>query len=101
MNTQRDRPSQDTGLPSLDPKLVAAFSDLQSEWAAVRQRCGLLDARFRGLLRLTGADRTTFLQGMVSNNVAALQEGQGVYAALLTIQARVVSDLRVYALADE
>jgi len=38
---------------------------------------------------------------MVTNNVAALQDGQGVYAALLTIQGKTVSDLRVYALADE
>ncbi|MBP1684614.1 MAG: gcvT1 [Deltaproteobacteria bacterium] len=101
MNTQRDRLHQNTGLPSIQPALAAVFSDPQSEWAAVRQRCGLLDARFRGLLRLTGTDRTTFLQGMMTNDVAGLQDGQGVYAALLTIQGKVVSDLRAYALADE
>ena len=81
--------------------LPARFSDLPSEWSAVRQRCGLLDARFRGLLRLTGSDRVSFLQGMVTNDVARLQDGEGTYAALLTQQGKIVSDLRVYVLADE
>ncbi len=84
-----------------DRQLPARFTDVVGEYTAVRQRCGLLDAGFRGLLRLTGGDRTTFLQGMVSNDVASLREGQGTYAALLTQQGRVVSDLRVYVLADE
>ena len=84
-----------------DVELPARFSDLQREWSAVRQRCGLLDARFRGLLRITGSDRTTFLQGMVTNDVVKLQSGQGTYAALLDIQGKVVSDLRVYVLAEE
>lgn len=101
MSTHRDRPLHSAGQPARHPDLRAVFSSTRNEWAAVRQRCGLLDARFRGLLRLSGADRTTFLQGMVSNNVAALQAGQGVYAALLTIQGKMVADLRVYALADE
>jgi folate-binding protein YgfZ len=82
-------------------ELPAHFNDWQAEWAAVRQRCGLLDGRFRALLRLGGSDRVTFLQGMVSNDVAKLQEGEGTYAALLTQQGKVVSDLRIYALADE
>jgi len=81
--------------------LPARFSDLQAEWSAVRQRCGLLDARFRGLLRLTGTDRTSFAQGMLTNDVARLRAGEGTYAALLTQQGKLVSDLRVYALADE
>ena len=86
---------------STDRALPARFSTVESEWTAVRQRCGLLDAGFRGLLRLTGTDRVTFLQGMVSNDVARLKDGEGTYAALLTQQGKVVSDLRVYVLADE
>jgi len=79
----------------------ARFSDVQAEWAAVRQRCGVLDAGFRTVLRAAGSDRLSFLQGMLSNDVAGLQPGQGTYAALLTVQGKVVSDLRVYVLADE
>jgi len=84
-----------------ESELPARFSDLQNEWSAVRQRCGLLDARFRGFLRVNGADRASFLQGMLSNEVAKLQAGEGTYAALLTQQGKLVSDLRVYVLAEE
>lgn len=82
-------------------RLPARFGSGDTEWAAVRQRCGLLDARFRGVLRVTGADRETFLQGMLTNDVVGLAEGSGLYAAVLTIQGRIVSDLRVFKLADE
>lgn len=87
--------------PSTDRALPARFSTVEAEWAAVRQRCGLLDAGFRALLRLTGSDRVTFLQGMLSNDVALLKDGEGTYAALLTQQGKLVSDLRAYVLADE
>jgi folate-binding protein YgfZ len=82
-------------------ELPARFTSLECEWAAVRQRCGLLDARFRGVLRLSGTDRTTFVQGMVTNDVAALKNGEGTSAALLTIQGRIASDMRIYTLAEE
>jgi len=87
--------------PFTDRALPARFTAVHDEWAAVRQRCGLLDAGFRAVLRLIGNDRATFLQGMVSNDVARLKEGEGTYAALLTQQGKVVSDLRVYVLPDE
>lgn len=88
-------------MPVPEIALPARFSDLQTEWSAVRQRCGVLEARFRGLLRLTGADRVAFVQGMVTNDVTKLQAGAGTYAALLTQQGKIVSDLHVYALAEE
>jgi len=82
-------------------QLPVRYTALESEWAAVRRHCGVFDAGFRGLLRLTGSDRTTFTQGMVTNDVAILKSGDGTYAALLTVQGRIVSDMRIYALADE
>ena len=87
--------------PFADRALPARFTTVQDEWAAVRRGCGVLDAGFRALLRLTGSDRVTFLQGMVSNDVARLRNGEGTYAALLTQQGKVVSDLRVFVLPDE
>ena len=50
-----------------------------------------------GRLRLTGPDRVAWLQGLVTNDVAALQPGQGCYAAYLTPQGRMISDLRILA----
>lgn len=46
----------------------------------------------RAVLRLTGTDRFTFLQGLVTNDVAPLGEGQAVFAGLLTPQGKIIAD---------
>jgi glycine cleavage system T protein len=79
-------------------ELPAHFTDPLSEYQAVREKAGLLDHSFRVQLRMTGEDRVSFLQGIVSNDVKALRPGEGCAAALLTEQGRLVADLRVYAL---
>jgi folate-binding protein YgfZ len=50
------------------------------------------------MLAVQGGDRTRWLNGMVSNDVAALTpgpQGSGCYALLLTPQGRIVADLHV------
>src|SRR5712691_12681202 len=78
--------------------LPERFSDPRDEYRAVREKAGLIDLSFRVQVRMTGEDRIAFLQGMVSNDVKALQPGDGCAATLLTEQGRIVADLRVYAL---
>lgn len=57
--------------------------------------------RDRGRLRLTGADALTFLQALVTNDVAALAPGQTCEAAYLTPQGRMITDMRVTRLAPD
>src|SRR6185369_1561808 len=76
------------------------FGDPGREWRAAREGSAVFAASYRALLQATGDDRITFLQGMLTNDVKALEPGMGMYAALLTQQGRVVSDLRVFAEAD-
>jgi folate-binding protein YgfZ len=64
---------------------------------AARSTAVVVDRSGEGRLRLTGADRVAWLQGLVTNDVAALQPGQGCYAAYLTPQGRMISDLRILA----
>ncbi len=45
----------------------------------------------RRILRLTGSDTDTFLQGLVTNDIARLDDGL-VYAALLTPQGKYIAD---------
>ena len=71
------------------------FGDVEAEYHAVRTAVGLLDFSNRGLLQLTGPDRITFLQGLVSNDVAALRPSQGTYAAVLNQQGKVLGDVQV------
>lgn len=74
--------------------LPARFGDPAVEYRAVRTAAGLIDLTHRGLLQLIGPDRLSFLQGMLSNDVRALQPFDGCYAALLTQQGKVVADVR-------
>jgi folate-binding protein YgfZ len=46
----------------------------------------------RGILAVSGPDRRSFLQGLVSNDVEGLAAGHAVYAALLTPQGKYLHD---------
>src|SRR2546428_13252941 len=63
-------------------------ADPAAEYAALREGAALVDLGFRTVVRATGADRVTFLHGMLSNDVASLGPGAGCPALLLTIQGR-------------
>src|SRR5439155_25251178 len=75
--------------------------DAAAEYAALRRAAAIVDLGFRTVVRATGPDRTTFLQGMLTNEVARLAPGEGCHALLLTIQGRVTADVRVAVSADE
>ena len=57
--------------------------------------CGLVDRCERGKLALTGSGAAGLLTGQVTNDVEALTEGSGCYAALLTNKGKMLGDLRV------
>jgi len=66
-------------------------------YRALREGVGLLDRSLeRGRLRVTGADRRAYLQGLLTNDIAALTAGNGCYSAYLTPQGRMIADLRVF-----
>ena len=54
----------------------------------------------RGLLLLSGEDRSKFLQGLVSNDVRRLDGPQAIWAALLTPQGKYLHDFFIAALGD-
>jgi tRNA-modifying protein YgfZ len=51
--------------------------------------------RDRGVIEVTGADAATFLQGLITNDIAAITADKGIYAALLTPQGKVIYDFLV------
>jgi len=61
----------------------------------------LVDRSERGKLALTGAEAKEFLQGQVTNDVEALTEGEGCYAAFLTHKGKMLGDLRILDAGDE
>jgi folate-binding protein YgfZ len=57
-------------------------------------------AEQRGLIAISGDDRTAFLQGLVSNDVSHVSAGRALYAALLTPQGRYLHDFFIAAIGD-
>ncbi|MCO6417210.1 folate-binding protein [Siccirubricoccus sp. KC 17139] len=51
----------------------------------------------RGVIEVSGEDRVAFLQGLVSNDVAAAAPGRAVFAALLTPQGKWLADFFILA----
>jgi len=69
-------------------------------YEAARRRAASIDRSDRGRIVVTGADRASYLQGLLTNDIAALRPGQGCYTAYLTAQGRMIADLWVYELGD-
>jgi folate-binding protein YgfZ len=62
---------------------------------------GVSDLGWRGKILVTGGDRLRWLNGMVSNAVQSLPEGQGNYSFLLSVQGRIQGDCNVYRRAED
>jgi len=69
---------------------------LQNQYHALRHAAGIVDRSSRGRVIVRGADRRTYLQGLLTNDIAALTEGTGCYTAYLTAQGRMIADMRVF-----
>ena len=74
------------------------FSD--DSYRALHGAAGLVEPADRGVIRVSGADRAAWLQGLLTNDVAALAPGAGCYAAWLTPQGRMISDMSVLEAGD-
>jgi folate-binding protein YgfZ len=66
-----------------------------AEYELLREGVGLVDRSDRAKLLLRGAEAVDFLQGQVTNDVAALAPGSGCYAAILTHKGKLRTDLRI------
>src|SRR5919201_2045328 len=69
-------------------------------YQAARERSAWIDRSSRGRIVVSGRDRASYLQGLLTNDIVALTPGSGCYSAYLTAQGRMISDLWVYELGD-
>ncbi len=88
-------PPADSGRP-----IVLDYGDPAAEYEAIRSGALLVDHGDRELWLFQGATARETLTGLVTNDVLALTPGHGLYAAALTPKGRIVTDLRILALAD-
>jgi tRNA-modifying protein YgfZ len=78
-----------------------ALLELDAQYRQLREECGLLDRSERGKLAVVGPDAAEYLQGQLTNDVEALEPGDGQYAALLDRKGHMQADMRVLRPTDE
>jgi tRNA-modifying protein YgfZ len=74
--------------------------DSSHQYRAIREGAAIADRSARGRLLVTGNDRRSYLQGLLTNDIDALSAGRGCYAAYLTPQGRMIADMRVFEMGD-
>ena len=82
-------------------EVVAGYGDEAAEYRAARGHVALHDASYREALRITGEDRTSFLHGMVTQDVKGLGAGASAYTALITVKGAMVGDARIVRREDD
>src|SRR2546423_5778721 len=80
--------------------IPAVSSHRNDAYAAARNGAAIVERARHGRVVVSGPDRASYLQGLLTNDVAALKAGEGCYAAYLTPQGRMIADMNVYELGD-
>lgn len=75
--------------------------DPAREYEALRSAAMLVDRSVRHRYAFSGSAAADTLAGLVSNDVLALQPGEGQYAAALTPKGKIIADLRIFRDAEQ
>ncbi len=81
-------------------EMPVQYSSIVDEHHAVRKQAGIFDISHMGRLRFTGPDAERFLDYIVTNDVAAIRDGQVRYALVCQTLGGVLDDVLVYRLPD-
>lgn len=73
---------------------------LPEEYIAIRERVGISDLSHDGHYLISGEDKTSFLQNLISNDVRLATGNKGIYSTLLTAKGKIIADFYLYSLAD-
>lgn len=76
------------------------FTEPSAELSALLHAAAVYDLGYRTRIAVTGEDRLRWLNGMVSNAVQSLAEGNGNYNLILNAQGRIQGDAYIYRAAD-
>jgi len=81
------------------PEVVTV--ELDAQYRQLREECGVVDRSDRGKLLVTGSEAAEYLQGQLTNDIEALEAGEGCYAALLDRKGHMQADMRVLVVNEE
>jgi folate-binding protein YgfZ len=73
---------------------------ISEQYRAIREAAVIGAVSARNAIGVTGRDRAAFLQGLLTNDIQALTSGTGCYAAWLTPQGRMLSDVHLFESGD-
>ncbi len=76
------------------------YTDVSEEYWTVKKAAGLADLSHLGRLTIKGKDTVGFLNGLLTNDIAKIQENSGTHSVLLNTKARVLADLYLYKTCD-
>jgi folate-binding protein YgfZ len=75
--------------------MTDALVEIDAQYRQLREECGLVERADRGLLVVSGAEAAEYLQGQLTNDIEAVEPGDGCYAALLDRKGHMQADMRV------
>ena len=73
---------------------------LAQQYRQLHDEAAVLELAERGTIVVSGGDRASYLQGLLTNDIEALTPGTGCYTAYLTPQGRMIADMTVLELGD-
>jgi aminomethyltransferase len=86
--------------PAQSEIATASTSASGAQLAALLHGTGISRLDQTGWIRATGEDRVRWLNGMVTNSIQQLQDGQGNYNFFLSVQGRIQGDATIFAEPD-
>jgi folate-binding protein YgfZ len=69
---------------------------LAEYYKAAKEKAAITELDLFGIVKLSGNDRVSWLQGMVTNDIEKLPSGSGCYAAHLTPQGKLVAHMQIF-----
>ncbi len=72
------------------------YTSIMDEHTAVRTKCGIFDISHMGQFIVRGSGAAAWLNGLLTNNIAKLEIGQGQYTLMLNEGGGVIDDLIAY-----
>ncbi len=82
-------------------RMPVQYQGIIPEHQAVRERIGVFDISHMGQVAVNGPLAEKWLNGLLTNDVASLENGQGQYTLMLNDRGGVIDDLILYRQADE
>jgi aminomethyltransferase len=82
-------------------ELPQQYTSIRDEHLAVRKVAGLFDISHMGRLEVTGASAESYLQGLMTNDLAKVRPGQAIYSLMCREDGGIIDDLVVYRQASD